>query len=177
MWCYTFQQDWLQAYRYADLLSKESRWSKVNRQVDIVVIYQWSLRLKLLFILHNKCNVCLPEKLINKDTMGPKYFYWVLKNGFLFHVLKQQKHKQQCFGPSKNWYLPGLGERRGIGKLQTVLSSQVLPFTSKIWPKKLCLVLINTHSYSADSLWHKMKKAAGDRISQEKLGYQITFSL
>ncbi|KAF4802923.1 tetratricopeptide repeat domain 39B [Turdus rufiventris] len=28
MWCYTFQQDWLQAYRYADLLSKESRWSK-----------------------------------------------------------------------------------------------------------------------------------------------------
>ncbi|XP_010180928.1 PREDICTED: tetratricopeptide repeat protein 39B-like, partial [Mesitornis unicolor] len=28
MWCYTFQQNWLQAYRYADLLSKESRWSK-----------------------------------------------------------------------------------------------------------------------------------------------------
>ncbi|XP_041272477.1 tetratricopeptide repeat protein 39B isoform X3 [Onychostruthus taczanowskii] len=28
MWSYTFQQDWLQAYRYADLLSKESRWSK-----------------------------------------------------------------------------------------------------------------------------------------------------
>ncbi|EOB01868.1 Tetratricopeptide repeat protein 39B, partial [Anas platyrhynchos] len=28
MWCYTFQQNWLQAYRYADLLSKENRWSK-----------------------------------------------------------------------------------------------------------------------------------------------------
>ncbi|KAG8130542.1 putative Tetratricopeptide repeat protein [Naja naja] len=28
MWCYSFQQDWLQAYRYADLLCKESRWSK-----------------------------------------------------------------------------------------------------------------------------------------------------
>ncbi|XP_019339393.1 tetratricopeptide repeat protein 39B isoform X1 [Alligator mississippiensis] len=28
MWCYTFQQNWLQAYRYADLLCKESRWSK-----------------------------------------------------------------------------------------------------------------------------------------------------
>ncbi|CAI9557917.1 unnamed protein product [Staurois parvus] len=28
MWCYTFQQDWLQAHRYADLLSKESKWSK-----------------------------------------------------------------------------------------------------------------------------------------------------
>ncbi|KAM9329016.1 tetratricopeptide repeat protein 39B [Gastrophryne carolinensis] len=28
MWCYSFQQDWLQAYRYADLLSKESKWSK-----------------------------------------------------------------------------------------------------------------------------------------------------
>ncbi|XP_029461679.1 tetratricopeptide repeat protein 39B isoform X2 [Rhinatrema bivittatum] len=28
MWSYTFQQDWLQAYRYADLLCKESRWSK-----------------------------------------------------------------------------------------------------------------------------------------------------
>ncbi|XP_069482154.1 tetratricopeptide repeat protein 39B isoform X2 [Ambystoma mexicanum] len=28
MWCNSFQQDWLQAYRYADLLCKESRWSK-----------------------------------------------------------------------------------------------------------------------------------------------------
>ncbi|XP_053558554.1 tetratricopeptide repeat protein 39B isoform X2 [Bombina bombina] len=28
MWCYSFQQDWLQAYRYADLLCKESKWSK-----------------------------------------------------------------------------------------------------------------------------------------------------
>ncbi|NWR74392.1 TT39B protein, partial [Centropus unirufus] len=28
MWCHTFQQNWLQAYRYADQLSKESRWSK-----------------------------------------------------------------------------------------------------------------------------------------------------
>ncbi|XP_033029237.1 tetratricopeptide repeat protein 39B isoform X2 [Lacerta agilis] len=28
MWCYSFQQNWLQAYRYADLLCKESRWSK-----------------------------------------------------------------------------------------------------------------------------------------------------
>ncbi|XP_053321905.1 tetratricopeptide repeat protein 39B isoform X2 [Spea bombifrons] len=28
MWCFSFQQDWLQAYRYADLLCKESKWSK-----------------------------------------------------------------------------------------------------------------------------------------------------
>uniref|UniRef100_H3AL96 Tetratricopeptide repeat protein 39B n=1 Tax=Latimeria chalumnae TaxID=7897 RepID=H3AL96_LATCH len=28
MWCYSFQQNWLQAYHYADLLSKESRWSR-----------------------------------------------------------------------------------------------------------------------------------------------------
>ncbi|KAM4808881.1 tetratricopeptide repeat protein 39B isoform 2-T2 [Rhinophrynus dorsalis] len=28
MWCYSFQQDWLQAYRYAELLCKESKWSK-----------------------------------------------------------------------------------------------------------------------------------------------------
>ncbi|XP_072512182.1 tetratricopeptide repeat protein 39B isoform X3 [Notamacropus eugenii] len=28
MWCYTFQQEWLKAYHYADLLCKESRWSK-----------------------------------------------------------------------------------------------------------------------------------------------------
>lgn len=28
MWCNSFQQDWLRAYHYADLLSKESRWSK-----------------------------------------------------------------------------------------------------------------------------------------------------
>lgn len=102
MWCYTFQQDWLQAYRYADLLSKESRWSKVNVQVDIVVIYQWSLQSKSLLILHNKCNVCLPEKLMNKDAVGPNYFNWVVKDGFLFHVLKQQNNKHKCFGPSKN---------------------------------------------------------------------------
>ncbi|MEE6459096.1 hypothetical protein FKM82_000538 [Ascaphus truei] len=31
MWCFTFQQDWLQAYRYADLLCKESKWSKVRK--------------------------------------------------------------------------------------------------------------------------------------------------
>ncbi|XP_075065945.1 tetratricopeptide repeat protein 39B isoform X1 [Mixophyes fleayi] len=30
MWCYSFQQDWLQAYRYADLLCKESKWSKAT---------------------------------------------------------------------------------------------------------------------------------------------------
>lgn len=77
MWCYTFQQDWLQAYRYADLLSKESRWSKVNGQVDIAVIYQWSLQLKLLFSLHNKCNFCLLQKLTSKDSMAPKCFNWV----------------------------------------------------------------------------------------------------
>lgn len=28
MWAYSYQQDWLEAYRYADLLCKESRWSK-----------------------------------------------------------------------------------------------------------------------------------------------------
>ncbi|XP_043933140.1 tetratricopeptide repeat protein 39B isoform X2 [Protopterus annectens] len=28
MWCHTFQQQWLKAYHYADLLAKESRWSK-----------------------------------------------------------------------------------------------------------------------------------------------------
>ncbi|KAF7647599.1 hypothetical protein LDENG_00169830 [Lucifuga dentata] len=28
MWTHTYQQDWLQAYRYAHLLCKESRWSK-----------------------------------------------------------------------------------------------------------------------------------------------------
>ncbi|KAI7794643.1 putative tetratricopeptide repeat protein 39B-like [Triplophysa rosa] len=28
MWCHTFQQQWTEAYRYADLLCRESRWSK-----------------------------------------------------------------------------------------------------------------------------------------------------
>ncbi|XP_037396814.1 tetratricopeptide repeat protein 39B isoform X1 [Pygocentrus nattereri] len=28
MWCHSFQQQWREAYRYADLLCKESRWSK-----------------------------------------------------------------------------------------------------------------------------------------------------
>ncbi|XP_072534701.1 tetratricopeptide repeat protein 39B-like isoform X2 [Salminus brasiliensis] len=28
MWTYSFQQDWLEAYRYADLLCKESKWSQ-----------------------------------------------------------------------------------------------------------------------------------------------------
>lgn len=39
---------------------------------------------------------------MNKDAMGPNYFNWVVKDGFLFHVLKQQNHKHKCFGPSKN---------------------------------------------------------------------------
>ena len=30
MWTHSYQQQWQQAYRYADLLCKESRWSKVN---------------------------------------------------------------------------------------------------------------------------------------------------
>lgn len=30
MWTHSFQQEWQQAYRYADLLCKESRWSKVR---------------------------------------------------------------------------------------------------------------------------------------------------
>ncbi|KAI4786228.1 hypothetical protein KUCAC02_037262, partial [Chaenocephalus aceratus] len=28
MWCYSYKRDWKMAYFYADLLSKESRWSK-----------------------------------------------------------------------------------------------------------------------------------------------------
>ncbi|XP_036372875.1 tetratricopeptide repeat protein 39B-like [Megalops cyprinoides] len=28
MWCHCFQQEWLEAYRYADLLCKESKWSQ-----------------------------------------------------------------------------------------------------------------------------------------------------
>ncbi|GAA6065798.1 tetratricopeptide repeat protein 39B isoform X1, partial [Tachysurus ichikawai] len=28
MWCHSFQQQWSEAYRYADLLCRESRWSK-----------------------------------------------------------------------------------------------------------------------------------------------------
>lgn len=34
MWTYSYQQDWVQAFRYADLLCKESRWSKVSRMLD-----------------------------------------------------------------------------------------------------------------------------------------------
>uniref|UniRef100_A0A8C1ZJM4 Tetratricopeptide repeat protein 39B n=1 Tax=Cyprinus carpio TaxID=7962 RepID=A0A8C1ZJM4_CYPCA len=30
MWCHSFQQQWRDAYRYADLLCRESRWSKVT---------------------------------------------------------------------------------------------------------------------------------------------------
>lgn len=30
MWTHSYQQDWLQAYRYAHLLCQESRWSKVS---------------------------------------------------------------------------------------------------------------------------------------------------
>lgn len=30
MWTHSYQQDWLQAYRYAHLLCQESRWSKVR---------------------------------------------------------------------------------------------------------------------------------------------------
>lgn len=30
MWCHSYQQQWTEAYRYADLLCRESRWSKVT---------------------------------------------------------------------------------------------------------------------------------------------------
>lgn len=30
MWCFTYKRFWKMAYFYADLLSQESRWSKVN---------------------------------------------------------------------------------------------------------------------------------------------------
>ncbi|XP_062386667.1 tetratricopeptide repeat protein 39B-like [Sardina pilchardus] len=30
MWSYSYQQNWLEAYRYADLLSKESKWSQAT---------------------------------------------------------------------------------------------------------------------------------------------------
>lgn len=30
MWCFTYKQAWKMAYFYADLLSQESRWSKVQ---------------------------------------------------------------------------------------------------------------------------------------------------
>lgn len=32
MWTHTYQQEWQQAYHYADLLCKESRWSKVKKK-------------------------------------------------------------------------------------------------------------------------------------------------
>ncbi|KAF3846915.1 hypothetical protein F7725_003993 [Dissostichus mawsoni] len=32
MWCYSYKRDWKMAYFYADLLSKESRWSKVQNR-------------------------------------------------------------------------------------------------------------------------------------------------
>lgn len=31
MWCFTYKRAWKMAYFYADLLSQESRWSKVRR--------------------------------------------------------------------------------------------------------------------------------------------------
>lgn len=35
MWTHSYQQEWQQAYRYADLLCKESRWSKVRTRTLI----------------------------------------------------------------------------------------------------------------------------------------------
>lgn len=32
MWTHSYQQDWPQAYRYAELLCRESRWSKVRAE-------------------------------------------------------------------------------------------------------------------------------------------------
>lgn len=36
MWTHSYQQEWQQAYCYADLLCKESRWSKVKTHIDHV---------------------------------------------------------------------------------------------------------------------------------------------
>lgn len=41
MWCFTYKQAWKMAYFYADLLSQESRWSKVQnistQQCELIV--------------------------------------------------------------------------------------------------------------------------------------------
>ncbi|XP_036407089.1 tetratricopeptide repeat protein 39B isoform X2 [Megalops cyprinoides] len=42
MWSHSFQQEWLEAYRYADLLCKESRWSKA------IYVYQKAAILSML---------------------------------------------------------------------------------------------------------------------------------
>ncbi|KAG9347071.1 hypothetical protein JZ751_005998 [Albula glossodonta] len=42
MWSHSFQQQWLEAYRYADLLCKESRWSKA------IYVYQKAAILSML---------------------------------------------------------------------------------------------------------------------------------
>ena len=39
MWINIFQQNWMKAYYYSDLLCKESRWSKVKCSAFINVIY------------------------------------------------------------------------------------------------------------------------------------------
>lgn len=38
MWTHSYQQEWQQAYHYADLLCKESRWSKVRTHTLITVL-------------------------------------------------------------------------------------------------------------------------------------------
>lgn len=38
MWCFTYKRTWRMAYFYADLLSNESRWSKVRTaSVDFII--------------------------------------------------------------------------------------------------------------------------------------------
>lgn len=46
MWSYSFQQDWREAYRYADLLCKESKWSQVQYMCNIRVSLSSVLFLK-----------------------------------------------------------------------------------------------------------------------------------
>ncbi|KAH0618627.1 hypothetical protein JD844_018008 [Phrynosoma platyrhinos] len=47
MWCFTYKRQWMMAYFYADLLSKENTWSKVNKRI---LPHRWAvpgLKLKI----------------------------------------------------------------------------------------------------------------------------------
>ncbi|KAJ8262194.1 hypothetical protein GJAV_G00163570 [Gymnothorax javanicus] len=81
MWSHSFQQDWMQAYRYADLLCKESRWSKA------IYVYQKAAILSM-----------LPEDEVGK--LGKMWWSCSVTKAFCDHCRQVEGLKQRLAGKS-----------------------------------------------------------------------------
>ncbi|KAF3846936.1 hypothetical protein F7725_004014 [Dissostichus mawsoni] len=79
MWCYSYKRDWKMAYFYADLLSKESRWSKA------MYVYMKAAYLSMLPIEESRPFGDNEQKIAGKSPPTEK-----------FAIRKARRYKARC---------------------------------------------------------------------------------